>query len=346
MALLWADGFDHYGSNAARLLDRVYSEINGVTLSTAKPRTGAYAARIQVVANNSGLRRVLPAETEKLGFGFPFNISALPTDTRSLSLGQVLSKTNAPLFTISVMPTGAVIVRQGGWQGDIVAESGAEVVMPESYQHFECSLDEANLEIRINSVTVINMTDLVLSAPAAQIMLGGSYGFPKIGATSIIMDIDDVFARDGSGATVNSWVGDKKAYTRMPDEDGPAQDWTPSTGTTAWQILDNVPPVDTQYLTATDVGDQVEVGFAAFPDEIVSISAIYLAARTWKTDAGSAKVSIDMVSGGDATDSVSIPVTNAPVWYGRPFDVDPETSMPWTIPSINAATARLERMPE
>lgn len=342
MALMWADGFDHYGGVTARLLDGVYSDISGVTLSAANPRTGGYAMRVQVVNNSSGARRVLPGETTKVGFGYAFNLSALPTDAYGLMLGQFLTKENAVLLTVSVYPTGAVAVRQGGWQSPVVRLSGPEIIMPGSYQHFECSLDDSNLEIRVNGVTVLNMTDLPVLAPTAQIFVAGGYGYPKTGA-NVIMDVDDLFSWNAAGSTVNTWVGDKKVYTRMPDEDGPDQDWTPSVGSEAWPILDNVPPVDSQYIMATDAGEKTSVGFAAFSSEIVSIAAVYVATRVWKTDAGNAKVSFDMVSGVDATANAPVAISNAPRWYGQVFEVDPATSMPWTITDLNASLVRIER---
>lgn len=343
MALLWADGFDHYGGVIARLRDGVYSSLDNASLVTNPVRTGTRALQIWSGGNDSGARRVLPAETDNVGFGFAFNITNLPTDTTSCALGQLLSKTNAQLATITIYPTGAIAVRRGLRGGTILAESAAEVIMPGSFQHFECAVDGDNLEIRINGVTVLNLTNLDLAAPIAQLYIGGCYGYPKTGATMIDMTIDDLFAWDKSGATVNTWVGDKKVYTRMPDEDGPDQDWTPSVGTEAWPILDNIPPNDTQYLTATEEGDKVSVGIAAFSTDIVSIAGVYVTARMWKTDAGNAKVSIDMVSGDEATDNDPVAVSNAPRWYGKVFDADPETLMPWTVSGLNDALVRLER---
>lgn len=344
MALLWADGFDHYGGITARLLDRVYSSIEGVTLSTSSARTGSYAARVQVLQNNSGMRRVLPYETDMVGLAYAFNVQALPTDNRSMCLCQMLSKTNAPLMTVSVYSTGALAVRIGGWTGTIVAESGPEIIMPNSYQHFEIAVNGSNLEIRINGVTYLNMTDLALSAQIAQIMVAGCYGYPKTGAVLTDMFVDDVVCWDDTGPQFNTWVGDKKVYLSMPDEDGPDQDWTPSTGSNAWPILDNVPPVDSQYVTATEAADRVSVGIAPFNTDIVSIAGVYVVGRVWKTDAGNAKISIDMVSGSEESDPVSIPVTNAPVWYGRAFEADPNTGMPWTVAGINDSLVRIERI--
>lgn len=343
MALLWADGFDHYGGITARLLDRVYSSIEGVTLSTTA-RTGSYSARVQVAQNNSGMRRVLPYETDMVGLAFSFNVDELPTDTRSMALCQMLTKTNSILLTVSVFPTGAIAVRSGGWTGTILAETGPEIVMPNSYQHFEIAINGSNLEIRVNGVTYLNITDLALTSPIGQVMVAGCYGFPKTGAVGVYMYVDDLVCWDDTGASFNTWVGDKKVYLRMPDEDGPDQDWTPSTGSNAWPILDNVPPVDSEYVTATEAGDRVSVGIDAFNTDIVAIAGVYVVGRVWKTDAGNAKISIDMVSGSEETDPVSIPVTNAPVWYGRAFEVDPNTGMPWTVSGINDALVRIERI--
>lgn len=343
MALIWADGFDHYGGVIARLRDGVYSSLEHASLVTSPARTGSRALQIWSGGNNSGARRVLPAETDNVGFGFAFNINNLPTDTTSCALGQLLAKNNDQLATICIYPTGAVAVRRGLRGGLVLAESAPEVIMPGSYQHFECAVDGDNLEIRINGVTVLNLTNLQLLWPIAQLYIGGCYGYPKSGAAMIDMTVDDLYAWDKSGSKVNTWVGDKKVYTRMPDEDGPDQDWSPSVGTEAWPILDNIPPNDDQYLSATDPGDKVSVGIAAFSSDIVSIAGVYVAARMWKTDAGNAKVSIDMVSGAEATENEPVAVSNAPRWYGKVFEEDPETLMPWTITSINNALVRLER---
>ena len=41
MSILWVDGFDHYGADAARLTDGVYADANECSLSTANPRPAA-----------------------------------------------------------------------------------------------------------------------------------------------------------------------------------------------------------------------------------------------------------------------------------------------------------------
>lgn len=342
--LLWIDGFDHYGGDVARLRDGVYSEVNGGSLVSTGARTGLRCVSIQVAQNHSGLRRVLPQTVPVVGVGFAFNINVLPSDSTSLALCQILDEDNNPAATLTVMPTGALQLRAGGRVSPVTKQSAAEVIMPGSYQHFECEFGDGTCEVRINGVTVLNSVDTGVTLGFAQVMLGGCLGFPKIGAGTLIMLLDDAFARDGSGAINNSWIGDQKVYTRMPDEDGAEHGWTPSTGSTAWEILDNVPPVDSQYINATDIGDRTSVGFAAFPGEIVAISGVYTASRIWKTDAGNAKVAVDVISGASETAHANHPISTAPRWYGDMFETNPATSLPWLVADINAAQVVLERI--
>lgn len=342
MATEWIDPLEQYGGITNRMLDGVWAELNGVTLSTVNPRTGTYHLRINAGSNNSGARRVLSGETQTCGLGFAFNISRLPGNERSLALGQLLNKFNAPTITVMVLPTGAVVVKEGGRTGTIIAESGPEVVMPESYQHFECALNAGNFEVRIDSTTVCNVAGLTLD-DCAQFMVGGCYGYPKSGAVLLDIDVDDIFAWNGTGPTVNTWVGDKRAWLRVPVSDGTAADWMPNTGTTMYAILDNVPPNDAQYVLAEDAGAKASVGIEALPSGVVSITAAYAMARLWKTDAGVARVAINIGSGGDDSGLDPVSISNRPRWYGAPVDVDPATGMPFTVPGFNGINLLLDR---
>ena len=344
MALIWMDGFDHYGGSAARLLDGVYSQTFGVTLTNVGARTGSYCAKINAGSAHAGMRRVLPVARTTVGCGFAFNIDNLPIYAGDCCLLAVLGGDIRGLATLSITPTGAVQLRRGGMDGPVVAQSAAEVVMPGSFQHFECEFSGENCEVRINGVTVLNTTSSGVTQPIEQLYVGGAWGLYRTGAAFVTMLLDDLFARDGEGPDNNSWIGDKKVYTRMPDEDGAEQDWTPSTGAEAWPILANVPPIDSQFITAADAGARTSVGYAAFPAEIVSIAGVYTASRVWKTDAGDAKVAIDMISGASETAHAEHPISTAPRWYGDIFETNPATGLPWLITDLNAAQVVIDRI--
>lgn len=336
MALIWMDGFDHYGGSAARLLDGVYSQTLGVTLTNVGARTGSYCAKINTSSPHAGMRRVLPVARTTVGCGFAFNIDNLPIYAGDLCLLAVLGGDIRGLATLSITPTGAVQLRRGSYDGPVVAQSAAEVVMPDSFQHFECEFSGENCEVRINGVTVLNTTSSGVTQPIEQLYVGGAWGLYRTGAAFVTMLLDDLFARDGEGPDNNSWIGDKKVYTRFPATDGPDQDWTISVGDQSWAMLDNVPPLDnSEYLTADVAGKKVSVGIAPFPSDIVSIAGVYVATRLWKNDAGNAKVQVQVESGAASTANPTHPISTAPVWYGDVAATNPETGAPWLISEIS-----------
>lgn len=349
--LLWIDGFDHYGSSTSRMLEGAYAQATQVSLSDVNPRTGDRHVRLSG-GYESGLRRVFGADREVVGIGYAFRLSALPGNSTSVCLASVRNNANTPQLSIMVTSTGQVRVTDGTGQGAVLA-TGPVAVVAGSYQHFECRIalaDEdtaASVEVRINGVTVLNASGLAVSVkgPMAQVLIGcsgqGVFGFPSS------MDVDDLFAWDGEGTANNDFVGDKKVYTRFPSSDGAEQDWTPSVGSDGFAMLDNVPPQDgVEYVEATTGGtggDRSTFGLADFPEEIVSIAGVYVQTRLFKTDAGAASVAVGMISAATEESGAEHPLSTSPTYYGDIFEVDPATSVPWTLSALNAAQLLLER---
>lgn len=349
--LLWIDGFDHYGSSTTRLLEGAYAQATQVSLSNANPRTGDRHIRL-VGGFESGIRRVFGEDKEAAGVGFAFNLAALPSNSTSVCLASFRNNANQPHFSIMVTSTGQVRVTDGTGQGDVLA-TGPVAVVPGSYQHFECraSLADgetaASVEVRLNGVTVLNASGLEVGVPGpmAQVLVGcsgqGTFGFPAY------MDVDDLFAWDGEGAANNDFVGDKKVYTRFPSSDGAEQDWTPSTGSDGYPMLDNVPPQDaTEYLSAVNGGtggDRSTFGLADFPAEIVSIAGLMTATRFWKTDAGDARTMVGVISSATEESGAEHALSMSPRWYHDVFEVDPATGTPWLLADVNAAQTVIAR---
>lgn len=344
MSVIFYDPFDQYGSNTARLLEGVYSSAEGVTLSTANPRTGTHCLRISALANDSGLRWRPPVSTPMLGVGHAINISELPSNSISAGLSQILDENGSVLATITLMPTGAIQARLGGRQGTVVGQSNAEALLPGGYQHFEIEWNDGAVEVRIDKVTVLNVTDVGYTGLIGQIMVAGCYGYPKTGAAGVHYDVDDLYFRDASGPHNNTWLGDLKAYLSMPVSDATPAEWDPSSGAEMWPMVDNIPPQDNaQYITASEAGKIAVMGYGAFPSQIISIAAVQIMSRMWKTDAGGAKVSVGIQSGANETMNPDHPISSAPRYYRDVFEVDPATGLPWLLSSVNAGKLKLDR---
>lgn len=348
MALEWMDGFDQYGPTAARLLDGVYAEYEGVSLSSVNPRTGARHLRINAAANDAGVRRALSGPRSAVGIGYAFSVSSLPTDRTSLGLVQGRNAANQPVFTVTVGPTGDIYLRNGGRQGAVLAHYENPAVFANAYQHFEVLFDDG-FKIMLNEVELINTAVLPTGIPSGTVITSvkiGNGGFPLTGANGIVMDVDDLYCYNNLGTENTTLIGDCKVYTRFPTSDEAPQDFDPSGGTDGFAMIDNVPPQDSaEYLIVDglDLPKRSAFGLDSLPLNIVEVRGVMLSTRMFKTDAGSAKLKAGVVS--DAVEAISPPhaVSMAPIWYGDVFDTDPATGMQWTLTAVNDMTVFIER---
>lgn len=344
MAIIFMDGFDHYGTSAARLLDGVYSSYESVTIKSTAARTGAYGIEIQCIMNDSGLRWRTPEPKSMIGVGFAFSISELPKTSDAMALVQALTGETAAIVTILISATGAVVARRGGRTGTIVAQSAAEVVLPGSFQHFECEFNDAAIEVRLNGVTVLNIADAGYTSLIEQFMIGGCYGYPKTGAGLAVMKIDDLYFRDDTGPNANTWVGDEGVYRRLMNVDISVDGWEPAVGADLFENINNVPPLDaTEFIYASEADDKASFGMTPLPSNLISVTAVQISTRAWKTDSGDAKLSVGIGSGSSETMNDPHPVSNAARWFRDVFEVNPATGLRWLPSDLNAASAIVER---
>lgn len=347
--LLWMESFDKYGVDATRLTQGVYADADGVTLSTANPRTGAHCARISPNTGDRGLRRVFGADYQEAGVGYAFNIPILPSASGYMILAGFADNSYNVQCSLAVSATGQVVAYRGKPADEIVLGASAPIITAGSYNHFECRVfcdDVAGeMEVRINGVTVLNLAGVdncaIPGAIMAQVKIGlfdnRHLDFPTY------MDVDDLFAWSPISGTQNSdFIGDKKVYVRGPSADTAQADWTPSAGS-AWSILSADPPSDAAYIEATTPGALSIFALADLPAEVVSIAAVQIAWRAWKTDAGNAKVQMGMTQGSDTDLGDETPVTLAPAYYSDVFEVDPATGAPWTVGGFASAELQIER---
>jgi len=348
MSLLWADGFDHYGSVVAYMTQGPYAATAGLQLTTASPapRTGDRCCRIEG-GFNTGFRRIFGGDVDVAGVGFAFILPALPSDNRSVCLASFRDGGNTATASLMVGSTGQLILKAGEATSTVL-ETSDPCVLAGSYQHFECRYEQATgaFEARVNGVTRLSVVGAaVLAGATAQVQVGtagqGTFGYPAY------MGVDDLYAWDDTSGGAADFIGDKKVYTRFPASDGAFQDWLPSVGSDGYAMLDNNPPNDgVDYLQANNVGsaeDRSEFGIAPFPAEVVSVAGVVIATRLFKTDAGDAKVQVGVISGAAEELGAEHALSMAPTWYHDVFETDPNTGTVWSLAAVNALTESLTR---
>lgn len=220
MAILFHDGFDHYGAgNIANSLVQAGGFVaSGYSIPTQTislqetyarypaSRTGgalSCGASFTTGANNAAngnnpiwIKRVMPAWVDKLVFGFAFRLNVVPsTEVQILELNAALQ--------IFVLPD--LSVRVFNKLADYKLETGV-------YYFFEIQIDKAgNGTLWISNSQVATATGLDITVPAWHLMAK----VPSVSVANIV-NFDDIYVLDGSGTQNTSRLGRTNSILRVP----------------------------------------------------------------------------------------------------------------------------------
>lgn len=355
MALLWMDGFDHYGAGVngrLAMLDGVWADIpsTNTTPETVNPRTGAYSCRFNGSSNHTspGLRRVLGVERSTVGVGGVFYFTALPTANAygGGNSGSVLyslrDSANNHLVAISLSTTGQILAHSGMASGTLYGTSAA-VITAGAYQHIEARFfvhaSTGTIEVRVNGVTVLSLTGLVISSSlVGQVALN-----PRSGSASLCY-LDDIFVWDDQGTENNDFLGDRRVRTQFINGNTASAAWTAVGAATGYECIDEAAPDDeTTYIEAT--GGTTPTSEFEFEDlpAVGAIAAIQTYVRARKTNAGVGNLQTSLVSGASVDAGTDRTITEVYTYYMDVSELDPATGVPWTQSAVNSAKLRIAR---
>jgi hypothetical protein len=140
MALLWFDGFDHYGTDTARMIEGPYNQVDAAfTLSEVNPRTGVRCLRRDNTAALSVLKKEFDAGRETVGSGVACYFSALPVNSSQYILNSFGDANGDPHVRFGVLADGSVVA----YLGDVsfkLAQSSSGAIQAETYHHIEVGI--------------------------------------------------------------------------------------------------------------------------------------------------------------------------------------------------------------
>jgi len=225
MAVLFMDGFEHYGVGASSeeaLLDNVYAaKGTQVEVSAAEARTGDTSLLMKAFFGEF-LRRVFPAAAGEVFVGFAFFAKELPDSSERVSICELRDAANNIMLSVVVLPTGAISVRNGTLTSADVAVTAGPVLGAASWNHIEVRAVESTgtVQVRVNGEQVLNTSSLTFSASFAQWGLSG-----RGGGGSTDYYFDDLVVNDTTGSYNNTWKGDLRVATLFPDADATPSGW-------------------------------------------------------------------------------------------------------------------------
>lgn len=332
MSIIWAESFDFYGTSTAAFALRGYIVGNETSFSTTA-RTGTRALATSGATNDQYLRKILDNPETVLGIGCGFRPGGLST-----------SSTNVPGFKVGGArwgvnnSLGITVVSNAG---AIVGQSANNILTTGTYFWIESKFESngdgtGNIEVRVNGATVVAVNGLSMGASFTE------WRFQQ-GNNSSSQIIDDLVIWNDAGTLYNDFVGDRRCFTSFPNADETLQEWTPSTGTSGFAMIDESTPSDTDYVEALANGDISEFEKDVIGINTNDIAAVQIIGRALKDDTGPAGFRLGINSNGVVQNSQRFLPNTTVTYFDTIIERDPNGSIAWTKTAVDAATVRITR---
>lgn len=350
MAIIHADNFSVYGTTTSLLTDGVYAEAATINTLQSDP-DGVSSGKVLRLDANGFVRYALPATVTTIGVSARLYVAVLPTTTDDAPCIRLRDGSNVNLCYLSITSTGGIIISTGigSTQGTIIAQTTGPVVSAGSWFHIEwkhfTSATVGTSEVRVEGATVINATGLNTGAgPIAQMTLGKR----NFASASQLAYWKDFVIWNTSGTANNNFLGSVLVTTLTPTSDF-SLNWTPSSGATGFDILDNIPPVDTTFISAgvAPIPAAYKGGLSDLPTTVTSVKAVVTKVRAAKSDGGDGSMQVGIISDPAGTPATGLgadrPITTSQAYWQDIFELDPKTAAAWLPVAVNAALIQINR---
>lgn len=346
MALLWIDGFDHYTTSTTNATDFLTGAYNALGPGIqAMPELGGLGLQfpnlITGLSNHDGrVERILGEKTSgMLGVGFHYYGGSGHLSTtahRLLTLRDTVS--NVTRFALGVTAGGALTIRQG-LASSVLGTASTDMATNTLYHielQYHWGVGDGKIEVRLNGETVIDVDDLTIDDPINALRLGVRNGT----ATYDVIHFDNLYIYDETSGGVNDWIGERRIYTLRPDEDLSPQEWDLSTGSDAYDLLNNLPSdPDNDYIESLEPEDESRFGLDNLPTTDIAVVGVMVAVQGQKTGTDPGSIAFG-VNGGEQSKSLT---TDQALWFSSIYEENPVTEEGWTAAAVDGATLNIRR---
>lgn len=361
MSIVWADfpsgQYGIYGTDTANMLDGVWAQVeegaSGGTVNLIDdpdPNIGS-AGQVLSVYGGTGqpsyTRIVNPAGANATaGIGVRLWQTQLPSGNGNNGNATIWFQTaaNASVCYIKVFTNGSIGAYNSS--GTLLGTSSI-CLTANSYKHIEIKVlrhaSAGTIEVRVDGVVKLALTGLALGATDIGQYWIGSWVRTSLESTPSNRYKDFVLW-DGVGSVGNDFQGSVAVRDLYTDADIDLN-WTPSTGSTGWDLLDKTTPADSTYISAADPPpDPAKFSLTDLPPEVTTIKALLPIMRAQKTDGGDCNVQVGLTPNNvDWTAGTDVPLTTSFTYTWDVSEVSPDTGVAWTPTEVNDAYIRFDR---
>lgn len=335
MALLFMDGFDHY---ATADITKKYTSTAVATIAASSGRRSGGC-----LSGGTGVKvvKTIPATTSFV-IGFAFNASVAPGGNRTLFVLADAGTNQCNLIlnndlTLSVARNSVVLT--GG--------TSVSALTTGTWNYIEWkvtiadSISAGSCVLKVNGTTWVTVTTgqdtkNTTNTTATQTWFGDT---STITGTWLF---DDFYVCDQSGSTNNDFLGDCRIDMLLPNGDGNYTSFTPSTGSSHYQLVDEATPNTSDYNQSNTTSQKDSYQMQNLTSSTGTIYGVQAIAAVMKDDAGSRLVKVGVRSSStDSLSSVAAPSTSQ-LFVSNIHETDPATSAAWTDTAVNNAEFLVE----
>lgn len=351
MALLYADGFEHYGTGALNSGSVKEAFLAGEWSAGGSPfyiyqvsgnaRTGD---RYLEGSQNTDVRHIYPNTiSNEVGAAVAMFIPAMPSADFNSPGFSITDEVNDYIVTILVAPNGSVQVYRGNYNGTLLGVTDTGIITASAWHHYELRILQDNVvgevELRVNGEVELLLTNLDLGTVLPRFWrVGGS------GSFTTSRRYDDLILWDTTGDVNNTFFGPARVTTQWLDADELGNQWSVvGAGSGAAALTELAPDGDTSYVSAATNNAVSEFSLASLPPEAEVISGIYVPTMAKLSSAGLGNMQTSVVSGASATSGKDNILTAVYTYRGDIFEKDPATGQLWTKNGLEQALIRIEK---
>lgn len=340
MALLWIDGFEGYGTTGTT---------SGVSSRYAVTAQTRYSVIVPGRITGYAIGQTTTSAT--ISFTTP-DITTNPTliaggafsiNSTTYYGGIVLYDNATAGVTVQInatAPNSTITVKVGN---TTVATYTGFLISLNVWYYLEvkvfCHASSGTIEVRLDGVTLGTLTGIDTQTGVDPYYNRVQFYYYSYAA------IDDVYVCDGSGSSLNDFQGACKVLGLFPNADTTTIQWTPSTGTTHYNLVDENPANGATDYVSTST--QANTDLFTYPSLIGSGTILGLqVATTVALPSGTSAILEAPIYSNDVLElGPDTTITSASYIDVRHISTtDPNTSQPWTISGLAAAKIGVRMM--
>lgn len=347
MSLIFFDGFDTYGTSNL-LLDWTQSiGTNAINNTGGRRSGGALYSPNNAHLNNAitpvhAVSRSLPSNFTTFICGVAFEASIFHVVKNIITFRD----SGTRQLEVGVNTAGQLFVSRAG---TVLATSGASISL-NVYNYIEIKATINNTtgsyEVRLNGNNVLSATNVdtqnTANAFINEVLLG-AYERALGDTTLCTHKYDDFYFCDTTGSTNNNFLGDIRVDAIYPTADGFYTQWTTSTGTDHYALVDETDPNTTDYNSDGTIGNKDSYVMQNPPSLIAqSILGVKTKVAALKDDAGARSLKLGVRSGSTNGLSAAQGLSTSQAYYSHILETDPNTSAAWMPAAVDAVEALIE----